>query len=114
MTGDVYACTFRGTLAEAVGRLPNLSPLPRQHARATGTDSHLAPHLARKCAGHRSGMHGVAMKQGSAVAHKPLKNKDFTSQRGARQSVALHSAEMDTNHPQGESNPCLQDENLIS
>ena len=53
MTADVYACTMRGSQADAVERLPDLSKLPQERARATGTDNadpDLALCLARKSA----------------------------------------------------------------
>jgi len=45
MTGDVYACTFRGTMTEAVGRLPRLAPKVTQRARATGTGPDLPDNM---------------------------------------------------------------------
>jgi len=51
MTADVYACTMRGSQADAVKRLPDLSVSTREAARATGTDDadpDLALCLARK------------------------------------------------------------------
>ncbi len=58
MTADVYACTLRGTQAEAVNRLPDLSTTATEAARATGTDdaeSVLALRLARNRAEQLTG-----------------------------------------------------------
>jgi len=43
MTADVYACTLRGSLNEAVKRLPDLSTPRNEQLRATGTDENVLP-----------------------------------------------------------------------
>ncbi len=63
MTADVYACTMRGSQADAVRRLPDLSPREDEQLRATGTDdSVLASCLAPKRTGRRNGVRRVARK----------------------------------------------------
>ena len=49
MTADVYACTMRGSQADAVQRLPDLSCTDSEQFRATGTENVLASCLAREC-----------------------------------------------------------------
>jgi len=52
MTADVYACTLRGSLNEAVKKLPDWSAPPREAIQATGTetaDPRLALCLALPC-----------------------------------------------------------------
>ncbi len=67
MTGDVYACTFRGTMAEAVRNLPELSRPSADRERATGTDSVLASCLALDGADPLKSVRGGA----SSPANRP-------------------------------------------
>ena len=43
MTADVYACTFRESLDDAVTRLPSFSTPEPEQPRATGTDENVLP-----------------------------------------------------------------------
>jgi len=61
MTADVYACTLRGALNEAVKRLPDLSTPQSEQLRATGTENanpRLALCLALPCAQQLTGVRG--------------------------------------------------------
>jgi len=64
MTADVYACTFRGSLGEAVKRLPDLTRPWTERAKATGTDSVLPLCLPENRTDPRisvrGGSHGIA------------------------------------------------------
>jgi len=63
MTAGVYACTLRGSLNEAVKRLPDLSTTQTEQLRATGTenaDPRLALCLALPCAQQLNGVRGGA------------------------------------------------------
>ena len=66
MTADVYACTMRGSQAEAVQRLPDFAPTNEEQLKATGTENVLAPCLARECTDRRKRVHG-----GAANRHDP-------------------------------------------
>ena len=114
MTADVYACTFRGSLSAAVKQLPEFSRPSSEHAKATGTESVSASCLARKRAGAHKAVRGSAARRSQQPGHKSLQDQGVTSQKGACRSVTLQRVHSAPNYPQGESNPCLQDENLIS
>jgi len=63
MTADVYACTLRGSLADAVGRLPDLSTPMRETAVATGTDD--ADPDSAFCLARRGAFHSKAVRSGT-------------------------------------------------
>ncbi|MCH7591182.1 MAG: site-specific integrase [Planctomycetes bacterium] len=72
MTGDVYACTFRGTMSEAVQRLPSFAPSAGEQAKATGTDSVLPDSLPEKRTIPLKGVRGSAPQPESTDEAQPL------------------------------------------
>ena len=73
MTADVYAVTMRGSLNDAVNRLPNFSePLPEQ-LRATGTENG-DPRLARKCTNRRAAVRGRAINARASANPQGVEN----------------------------------------
>ncbi len=61
MTADVYACTFRESMENAVGRMPSFSGCEVEQLRATGTDENVLPEcLPFSCARPLNGMRGGA------------------------------------------------------
>jgi len=72
MTADVYACTLRGSLNEAVKRLPDLSTPQTEQLRATGTE-HADPRLALPCAQPLNGVRGDATGAATGDGSQPTK-----------------------------------------
>jgi len=61
MTADVYACTFRESLDNAVRKLPSLAGCGLEQLRATGTDENVLPEcLPFSCAQPLNGVRGDA------------------------------------------------------
>ncbi len=76
MTADVYACTMRGSMSEAVNKLPNLSTPTIEQLRATGTenaDSVLALCLARDGTKQLTAVRGGAINHRNDDDSQPLK-----------------------------------------
>lgn len=76
MTADVYACSVRGSQAEAVNRLPSLSPSALETARATGTDdadARLALCLAQNGAAGHNPVRDDATNPPDSVHAQPLR-----------------------------------------
>jgi len=61
MTADVYACTLRGSLSEAVKRLPDLSTPQTEQLRATGTEN--ADSVLALCLALRGAIHNIVVQQ---------------------------------------------------
>ena len=86
MTADVYACTMRGSQADAVRRLPGLTPREDKQVRATGTDdsdSVLASCLARECTEGRNEVRRGGDSDTSPEGRKPLLRLILTMPLGA-------------------------------
>ena len=75
MMADVHACTMRGSLGDAVKRLPDWSTPRAEQLRATGTDgdSVLAVCLARDGSKPAKTVHGGSIQIGDCGESQPLK-----------------------------------------
>jgi len=82
MTGDVYACTLRGTLHDAIARLPDFDASELQEQRATGTDDMLHSML-RPSARTGNKLRQRDAKTEHANREKSLRNKPFSTQVSA-------------------------------
>ncbi len=101
MTADVYAVTLRGSLAEAVSRLPNMTASEVEAVAANGTDGAV-------CAGGKTGGNS-APKGSSRFAHiretakaEPLRNVGKTSEkRDSEREISSELQEQKTLPPRG-------------
>ena len=117
MTADVYACTLRGSLNEAVKRLPDLSTVQTEQLRATGRKTpirawrfawrFLAPNRSTGCA--------VVQRRRRWTPIRNLRRKQaLTMHRWALQRMKTPAVADPRYHPQGDSNPCRRHEKPVS
>jgi len=91
MTADVYAVTMRGSMNEAVGRLPDFTVQRNEELRATGSDQNvLARSLARRRTRQAIPLRGHALQGPAPVETQPLL---ATGTYGACQGMAPNGSE---------------------
>ncbi len=102
MTDDVYACTFRGSLAEAVKRLPDLTRPLTERVKATGTDSVLPLCLPENRALTGNSMHGAAPEHDDpADAQPPAKTGTYDDSERAVTQGSARNNHLDKLPPRG-------------
>ena len=90
MTADVYACTFRESMENAVGRMPSFSGCEVEQLRATGTDENVLPEcLPFSCARPLNGVRGGATPTPMDADSEPTKK---TGTYDAPVGIAAHES----------------------
>ena len=110
MTLDVYARAFRGSGEAAISRLPSYEPDAREAARRGRT--HDAPaHCAQRGAESAYSVHSSATRVLRYAIAESGENHGVNGDLPMKKAPLSRGCKA---RPQGDSNPCLQDENLIS